>query len=271
MTIRLIVNADDYGHTPGISAGIRKAHVDGIVTTTTTMMNLPDAVPALHIAREETPRLGVGVHLVLTHGEPMRGAANVPTLVTRAGGFPDLPDLYPMAADMDAGELRDEWRAQIEAFLATGSTIDHIDSHHHAAYMFEKMMRVLFDLAAEYDAPIRHPFAGQVMWDAAGRETFRAFAEPMMNEGRVKYPAVMNSAFYDLGVSLESLLAIIDGLEDGTTTEIMTHPALMDDELMTATTYNDMRLTETALLTDPRVIERVRARGIELVTFRGAV
>ena len=33
MGIRLIVNADDYGRTPGVSAGIRDAHQRGIVTS----------------------------------------------------------------------------------------------------------------------------------------------------------------------------------------------------------------------------------------------
>jgi hypothetical protein len=41
MDLRLIVNADDYGRTPGVSQGIRKAHLEGIVTSTTALMNTP--------------------------------------------------------------------------------------------------------------------------------------------------------------------------------------------------------------------------------------
>ncbi|MEW6569293.1 MAG: hypothetical protein AB1449_14245 [Chloroflexota bacterium] len=33
MTRLWIVNADDYARTPGVSAGIRRAHLEGIITT----------------------------------------------------------------------------------------------------------------------------------------------------------------------------------------------------------------------------------------------
>jgi predicted glycoside hydrolase/deacetylase ChbG (UPF0249 family) len=71
MTLRLIVNADDYGRTPGVSRGIREAHRRGIVTSTTCMMNMPAVVDDIALALEETPRLGLGVHLVLTSGRPL--------------------------------------------------------------------------------------------------------------------------------------------------------------------------------------------------------
>ena len=39
--IRLIVNSDDYGRTAEVSSGVRTAHLKGIVTSTTCMMNMP--------------------------------------------------------------------------------------------------------------------------------------------------------------------------------------------------------------------------------------
>ena len=41
MPKRLIINSDDYGRTPDISRGIREAHLHGVVTSTTCMMNIP--------------------------------------------------------------------------------------------------------------------------------------------------------------------------------------------------------------------------------------
>ena len=38
---RLIVNADDFGLTPGVSRGILRAHREGLVTSTTVLANLP--------------------------------------------------------------------------------------------------------------------------------------------------------------------------------------------------------------------------------------
>ncbi len=53
MSCSLIVNADDYGRTPGVSTGIRDAHLRGIVTTTTVLINLPGATDAVRRAAVE--------------------------------------------------------------------------------------------------------------------------------------------------------------------------------------------------------------------------
>ena len=57
---RLIVNADDFGQTRGVNAGIVEAHRNGILTSTTLMANgeaFEDAVTLAH----GIPELGVGV------------------------------------------------------------------------------------------------------------------------------------------------------------------------------------------------------------------
>ncbi len=56
---RLIVNADDFGRSPGINRGILETHLRGIVTSTTVMVNFPDAAPGLERALTEAPRLAL--------------------------------------------------------------------------------------------------------------------------------------------------------------------------------------------------------------------
>ncbi len=55
---QLIVNADDYGRTASVSAGIRRAHLRGIVTTTTAMMNMPSVEDDVRLALAECPVSG---------------------------------------------------------------------------------------------------------------------------------------------------------------------------------------------------------------------
>ena len=64
MTRRVVVNADDFGLTEGVNRGILDAHLDGIVTSTTTMVRQPAAADAAARARE-APRLGIGLHVDL--------------------------------------------------------------------------------------------------------------------------------------------------------------------------------------------------------------
>ena len=63
---RLIVNADDFGHTPGLSQGILECHRDGIVTSTSVMAGTPDSVEAIRTAQASAPGLGLGLHLAIT-------------------------------------------------------------------------------------------------------------------------------------------------------------------------------------------------------------
>ena len=69
---KLIMNADDFGMTQGNSIGILLAHAEGILTSTTCMMNMPYAEWALKEAKKY-PELGVGIHFVLTVGRPLVG------------------------------------------------------------------------------------------------------------------------------------------------------------------------------------------------------
>ena len=68
----LIVNADDYGLTAGVSRGILDAHRRGIVTSTTLLVNRP-VDPAL-IEALKASGMGVGLHLNLTLGPPVAPA-----------------------------------------------------------------------------------------------------------------------------------------------------------------------------------------------------
>ena len=117
MTKRLIVNADDYGLTPGVSRGIREGHLKGIVTTATAMMNMPSVEEDLRIAARECPGLGLGVHLVLTAGEPLRHATGS-SFRRPDGRFYSIGEISRSNTffdQIDVSDLEDEWRAQANA------------------------------------------------------------------------------------------------------------------------------------------------------------
>ena len=129
MINQLIVNADDFGMTQANTIGILVGHSQGIITSTTCMMNMPYAEFALEQAKK-FPQLGVGVHLVLTVGRPLVEGAQ--SYTDQNGDFirpKDYPDGKPHA---NQDELYREWKAQIEKFIEiAGHKPTHIDSHHH--------------------------------------------------------------------------------------------------------------------------------------------
>src|SRR2546426_717777 len=139
----LVVNADDFGLTAGVSRGVLEAHRHGLVTSTTTLVNLPP-LPELDAEAAGCPGLGIGLHVNLTFGTPVSPTAKVPSLVDAEGRFPRDPLVVEARADAD--EIRREAEAQIEAFARRfGRLPTHLDSHHHVhrlAPVAEPIMRV---------------------------------------------------------------------------------------------------------------------------------
>lgn len=254
----LIVNADDYGRTAAISTGIRHTHLNGIVSTTTAMLNFPTAQDDLRLALQDCPKLGLGVHLTFTAGRPVLPAAQVPTLVNAQGQFlKRYPHVNPV-------ELKAEWRAQIEKFLITHATLDHLDSHHHAAYSTEMSLSLMLDLANEYSVPIRRP---PTLDNVNNR---LAFTERLLAQKQTPCPAHTITAFYDQTATLKNLLHIITTLPDGIA-EIMCHPGHMDEEILRDSAYNHQREVEIEVLTNVEARQALAANTISLTTFKRAL
>jgi len=282
MTVkRLIVNADDYGLAPMVSEGIRTAHRDGIVTSTSAMMNMPSASETLRVAQRECPRLGLGVHLVLTAGRPLLPAESIPSIcsLSRDGAFPKRDALLAQSQTLSPDEVEAEWRAQIDRFvLVTGQKPTHFDSHHHSSFYTETLMQVLIRLAHEFDAAIRMPLTSldvaTAVLGAPPDSPFVAAAmhaiEATLESGQadaVRRPQRFEARFYGNTVSADLLNDILAALPAGTT-EIMCHPSLDGPELARLSSYNTPRARELAALTQPGLRGRLQEQGVELITFR---
>lgn len=228
---RLIVNADDFGLSPGVNRGIIRAHREGIVTSATLMVTMPAWAEAVELARA-TPTLAVGLHVNLTAGRPLAGPA--PSLTGPDGGFRRPAEL---GASAETAEAEREVRAQVERFLATGLPLSHLDSHHHVHQGVPAVGAAVSKVAAELRVPVR------------GTD------------------ARLESRFYGApGVSLRALLDLLGQLPDGPT-DLMTHPGEADELLEKLSSYHAGRRAELALLIAPAVREAIDRLGIELITY----
>ncbi len=269
MTKQLIVNADDYGRTAGVSRGIRQAHLKGLVTSTTALMTWAGVEEELRTAQRECPRLGLGVHLCLTSGRALLPAEQAPTLTPHFPDFPGLEEQAARLAEMSLEDIRAEWQAQIERFCAvTGQAPDHLDSHHHFSYAAPELFEVMLQLAFEYDCPVRFPHASPgLLPDGAPEGAVEAAARylpEILAHYETRHPDRFIDSFYDETATLENLLEILGGLEKGTS-ELMCHPGYADAALNSS--YAKQRERELALLTDPLVLAEVDALEIQLVNF----
>jgi len=245
VTRRLIVNADDFGLTPGVSEGILAAHRHGIVTSTTMLVNRE--IPREHIARAHDAGLGLGLHVNLTLGRPLtRGAS----LVDDGGSFPR--DARRAAARAEAGDVEREVEAQIERFekLARASPT-HLDSHHHVG-LHAPVREVVVDAARRLGVPVRsQDEATRARTRSAGLRTPDHF-----------FGESGPDAYWSLTRTLAHLRALPPGVS-----EFMTHPGWCDAEL-SYSRYGRQREVELVGLGSPAARAAATALGITLCDFR---
>jgi hopanoid biosynthesis associated protein HpnK len=158
---RLIVNADDFGLTPGVNRAIIELHAAGLVTSTSLMARADATDEAIELARA-SPSLGVGCHIVLVDGEPVLPPKQIPSLVdARTGKF--LQTLAAFLARLFTGRIRAEEieaeaAAQIAHLQGRGVRLTHIDTHKHV-HIFSAVLRpVLRAARAAGIHAVRHPF-----------------------------------------------------------------------------------------------------------------
>lgn len=247
---RLIVNADDFGRTPGVNAGIVEAHLLGIVTSATLMVLEPAAEEGGADARRLAPRLSLGLHFALTGGGlPASAPGRIRSLLVD-GRFRRFPADFP--EELAPEEVARELEAQISLFeRMAGDSPTHIDSHHHSA-LHPSVQPVVADAALRLGVPVR---ASTV----AARDALR---------GRgVRTPDRFVDGFHGAGATSENLRSIIGGLAHETT-ELMCHPAHVDERLLSGSSYAGERERELALLCDPDVKAFLVEQGVRLVPFR---
>jgi len=161
MPPRLIINADDFGLTPGINRAIAELHQAKALTSATLMATGPafdDAVATTHA----NPTLGVGCHIVLTDGVPVSPPERIPTLIgpDRKTFRPSLIDFVQalLLGNILEVDIAREAAAQIHKLQLAGIKVTHLDTHKHT-HLFPGVLDPLLRLAEQHSIrAIRHPF-----------------------------------------------------------------------------------------------------------------
>lgn len=259
---RLIVNADDFGLSPGVNRGIIRAHREGIVTSSTLMVNLPGAAEAARMAAG-CPELGVGIHLNLTYGPPVLPPERVPSLVDDQGRFrrpwggpgealSGKLSRWSQAVELDQLEM--ELRAQIHRAGELGLSPSHLDGHHHVETTLP-VLEVVARLALEHRLPVRSLFPRTRQYlRSAGVPTpefcWGRYIQPPERRRRSN-PYVRTLPFLPWQLS-----------------EFFCHPGECDDELRAASGYIWQREVELKWLTSERLRELFALENIQLVSYR---
>ena len=283
---RLIVNADDFGFSPGVNEGVRLAHEAGALRSATLMAAGEAFDEAVDLARSRTG-LGVGCHLALDGMPALSPAGSIPTLAGPDGAL--RPTLASFVGPWVRGrirpdEVRRELAAQIGKVRAAGIRPTHVDGHKHVLAL-PGVLEIVLGLCREHGIPaVRAPFDADpaapglagggnsgAWWKQwlSGRALllWRGAWQRRRERAGVAAPARFHGVAFTGFWTAGYLERVAAALPDGGVTELMAHPAVLDDRLRRGPTrLKESRERELRLLVDvlPGLL---RAHGIESCNF----
>jgi hopanoid biosynthesis associated protein HpnK len=267
---RLVVNADDFGRSPGINAAVIQAHRHGILTSASLMVNEPATAEAVAMAREN-PRLGVGLHLTLLCGHSALASGQIPGLVNHLQEFGDNPVgagwRYFVSPRLRAG-LQREIAAQFERFRATGLVLDHVNGHLHF-HLHPAVFSILMENAKTWGIThlrlTQDPFwfnarlaGGHWCYrgvHAAVHHLLAGWARPALRRRAIKHTRVVFGLLQNARVDELYLTRLLPALPPGDS-ELYSHPSV--DEFK----------NELDALISPRISSLVREQQIQLIRYQ---
>lgn len=216
--MKIIINADDFGFSKSINKGIIEAYKEGLISSTTIMINMPFAEDAI-LKWKENDSLGLGLHINLTQGSPISN--NVRSLVDENNIFYNHKKIENGEIDVTYDDAYTEIKAQIEKLLSYNVRIDHLDNHHFIHHN-ASIRKALIDLALEYKLPIR--------------TMDNDFREEVKKSG-LKTPDVFCFDFYGDGAKWESIVNFVNNHNYCNSIEILTHCGYIDEDTKLRTSY----------------------------------
>ena len=249
----VIFNADDFGFTRDVNAGIIHCHEHGVLGSTTLMANGDAFDHAVRLAHEN-PTLDVGCHLVLVQGRSLLTGEPLPA----------TPSKLIIALLRGSIDIAAELRAQVERIQAAGLRPLHLDTHKHT-HLHPEVFNQVVRVAQRYGIPfVRLPVDRSFKVGAPAR----SFQRRRLQRARLSSTDHFTGFHLTGHLTVETMLAELHALGAGTT-EFMCHPGFVSEELNAATTrLKQSRLREIEALTSPRVRAFLDEQHILVANYR---
>ncbi len=252
---RIVLCADDYALSPGVSRAIRDLVSRGRLNAVSVMTVIPgfEQECASLLSTPSPIPVAIGLHATLTGSFAPRTALPI---ATPDGKFPPLSKLMPPLGyfRIDRKAVKAEIAAQIAAFRkAFGRDPDFVDGHQHVQLM--PGVRVPFLEAVLETAPkawVRQCGAPSGAGAHGGKARFIEFLSHGFRRCAERLGIAFNPAFsgaYDFSTA-ENFGALFARFLEGSPDRgvVMCHPGFVDAELVARDSLTDRREAEYAFL-----------------------
>jgi len=249
----LIIRSDDAGMSHSVNMALEKLIESGLPVSVSVMFPTPWYQETVEMLKRH-PSVSVGIHLTLNsewknyRWGPVLGRTAVPTLVDSNGYF------FSSSEDLrrhhsDPKEVEKELRAQIERALHSGLKIDYVDYHMGTATRYPEFREVTEHLAKEFGLGMSGYF-GEASHDP------QYLARPQDKTDSLvamidRLPPRLNLVVTHVGIDDQELGALVDMSTDGRLSEVSRNGQ-----------------GELDALTSPRFREALKARSVQLLTYR---
>lgn len=268
---RLIIEADDFGISPGVNEGIRKALNSGLVKSTNVLINFPYATEALDL-QASYPDISIGVHINLTCGYPISKISEVKSLVEPSTGkFYEYKDFNRrlIYGKIRLGELKREMEAQINKAFELGLRITHINSHH-GIHSNPIIFALLLKVGAKRG--INKLRATTRYYPYLSRGKRGNFLKRFLGRLEKIYSKLYNYKMVDYYLVLKNKNILnnwlyLSGIPAGTS-ETSCHPGYVDDILKNFSEYTYEREEELDILVSENLKEFFIRNSITLISYK---
>jgi predicted glycoside hydrolase/deacetylase ChbG (UPF0249 family) len=135
MSLKIIVNADDFGYSKSVNEAICLCFDKKYITSTTLMTNMPCSGQAVNLAQKYGFVSNVGIHLNLTEGKPLTEEicqySDFATNNEFNHRFHNNIKTRLYITNEEKIAVKNELEAQLEQYKQMGLIMEHMDSHHH--------------------------------------------------------------------------------------------------------------------------------------------
>ena len=270
---RIVVCADDYNLSPGVSKAIRELIAKGRLNATSVMTLFPGLEEEAKALRE-TPSpapVQIGLHLTLSGGfVPLAS----PPMATRDGKLPDFKALFSPLARFNVSRKATalEIEAQLTAFeRAFGRMPDYVDGHQHC-HLAPPIRKVFVETVARLapNAWVRQCAPAQKFALLTADNKTRvigafsiALSRLAKRAGLAVNPSFSGAYEFAGKEKFEDLFPRFVGeLTDGGV--VMVHPAYVDDVLRSRDKLVERREEEYSLLASERFHSAMKDAGATL-------